>query len=78
MALSDQLRASLVTAACVLALAIVSKYFIARELDFVSQYGPVWVYIAYVGTEENKKHSALLWSFVIVAATMGILVVYAL
>ena len=81
MRLTGDLTVSLVTAVCILALAIVSKYFLDVELDLVSQYGPVWIYIVYViGKDEARrsKRSTLFWSAAIVLATLAILVVYAI
>ena len=81
MRLTGDLTVSLVTAACILALAIVSKYFLDVELDFVSQYGPVWIYIVYIiGRDEARrsKRSTLLWSATIIVATVAIMVVYAI
>ena len=81
MRLTGDLTVSLVTAVCILALAIVSKYFLDVELDFVSQYGPVWIYIVYViGKDEARrsKRSTLFWSAAIIAATVAILAVYAI
>jgi len=79
--LSEGLVVSLVTGACILALAIVSKYFLNREMDFISQYGPVWVYIAYVISDREDKDTPrgrLFWSLAIAIATLAIIVVYAL
>ena len=78
---SHQLIVSLVAGACVLILAIASKYFVARELDFVSQYGPVWILIAYdISSSEVKRtrRGTLYWSLAIAVATLAIVVVYAL
>lgn len=81
MRLTGDLTVSLVTAVCILALAVVSKYFLDVELDFVSQYGPVWIYIVYViGKDETRRsqRSTLLWSATIIVATVAILAVYAI
>lgn len=81
MKLSDELKVSLVTAVCILALAVVSKA-LSLQLDFISQYGPVWVFIAYTSTKDVKKKSicsnALFWSLAIILVTLAILVVYAI
>ena len=81
--LSDDLMVSLVTGACILVLAVVSKYVLDVELDFVSQYGPVWMYIAYIIMKDSAKDSAggrrvLFWSTAIILVTVAILAVYAL
>ena len=80
---SDDVVVSLVTGACILVLAVVSKYILEVELDFVSQYGPVWMYIAYIIMKDSAKDStggrrALFWSTAIILVTVAILVVYAL
>lgn len=81
--LSDDLMVSLVTGACILVLAVVSKYVLDVELDFISQYGPVWMYIAYIIMKDRSKdltrgRRTLFWSMAIVVVTTAILVVYAL
>ncbi len=72
---------SAVTGVCVLLLAVVSKYMIEDEMDFVSQYGPVWIYIAYgisPSRERRQRRSMMIWSIVIAATTAAIILVYAL
>lgn len=78
--LSDPVIVSLVAGVCILALAIVSKYFLDREMDFVSQYGPAWIYIAYTISKSEEKETprgTLFWSLAIAIATLAIIVVYA-
>lgn len=82
MKLADEVKVSLVTAACILALAIVSKNVLHVQLDIISIYGPVWIYIAYVSTRGSAKKSkwrdsTLYWSLLIVAVTAAILALYA-
>lgn len=81
MKLSDDLKVSLVTGACILALAVASKA-LQLQLDFISLYGPVWMFIAYTATKEVKKKSvcsnAMFWSIAIILVTLAILVVYAI
>lgn len=81
MRLASEIKVSLVAAICVLALAIISKYSLNAELDFVSQYGPVWIYITYVITRNkegkpNVCNRPLFWSLAMIIATALILVVY--
>jgi len=83
MRLSDELKISIVTAICILLLAIVSKNILSVHLDFISLYGPVWVYIAYIITKDNIIKSklccsALFWSLAIIVVTLAILLVYAI
>jgi len=79
----DEVKVSLVTAVCILALAIVSKNVLNVQLDFITQYGPVWMLIAYLATKENAKKSKyccspLFWSLAIILVTLAILVLYAI
>ena len=83
MKLAKDIQVSLVTGVCVLALAVVSKYFIDTELDFISQYGPVWIFIVYIITRDRAEKSGvsgspLFWSLAIIIATLAIVVVYAI
>jgi len=83
MKLSDEVKVSLVTAFCILALAIVSKNILNVQLDFISQYGPSWMFIAYIITKgEDKKSkiccSTLFWSLAIIIVTAAILLLYAI
>jgi len=72
-----------VTGVCILALAVISKYVINVELDFISQYAPVWIFIAYIITKDKAGKSRicsslLFWSLAIIVVTIAVLVVYAL
>jgi EamA domain-containing membrane protein RarD len=83
MKLSDEVKVSLVTAVCILALAIVSKNILNVQLDFISLYGPVMVFIVYIILKDNVKkseigYSPLIWSLVIIFMTAAILILYSL
>lgn len=83
MKISNDIKVSFVTAACIVALAAVSRGVLNVQLDFVSQYGPAWVFIAYVITREGAEKSricgnATLWSLAVVLVTAAILGLYAL
>jgi len=74
---------SLLTAVCLLALATISKYVLNAHLDFVSLYGPAWVFIAYVITRDRAEKgricgSPVFWGLAIVITTLAILVLYAI
>jgi len=80
---SNDLEVSLVTAFCLLALAIVSKKILQVQLDVISLYGPVWIYIAYIITRDKQKEAKvcsnpLFWSAAIILVTLAILAIYAL
>ncbi|KXA94866.1 hypothetical protein AKJ36_02100 [candidate division MSBL1 archaeon SCGC-AAA259I07] len=78
MEISDEVKVSLVTAVCVLALAIISKNILQVELDFITQYGPVWLFITYIITRGKEKSSGkpLIWSATIIIVTIAILFLY--
>jgi len=81
MKLSSEVKVSLVTAVCILALAVVSKNILGVQLDFISLYGPVWIYIVYIITRDKAKKTicrrSLYWSLAIILVTIAILAVYA-
>ena len=77
--LSNDVKLSLLTAVCLLALAIISKNVLRVQLDFISLYGPFWVYIAYMISRDKQKESkALLWSLAIIFTTLAIIILYAI
>jgi len=83
MTLSDEAKVSLVTAGCILTLAIVSKNVLRVQLDFISSFGPVWVFIAYIITKDSVKNSKiccnpLFWALAIIVVTAAILILYAI
>jgi hypothetical protein len=59
MRLSGDVILSLLTGFCLLALAMISKYVLNAQLDFVSLYGPAWVFIAYVITRDKAKKARI-------------------
>jgi len=78
-----ELKVSLVTVVCILALAVISKNILHVQMDFVSQYAPIWMFVVYIITREKAKASKicgrpLFWSISIVLITLAILVVYAI
>ncbi len=80
---SNEIKVSLVTAVCILVLAVISRKVINVQLDFVSLYGPVWIYIAYIISKDKTRKSKtcsspLFWSLAIILATLAILVLYAI
>jgi len=80
---SNDVKLSLVTAVCLLVLAIVSKNVLRVQLDFISLFGPFWVYIAYIISRGGKKESRicsspLFWSLAIIFVTLAILAIYAI
>lgn len=78
-----ELTVSLTTVVCLLILAIVPRYIIHVQLDFIPQYAPAWIYIAHMISREERRESKisnvpLLWSLAIIISTAAILLVYAI
>jgi hypothetical protein len=79
--MTGEVQVSLVTAVCILALAVASKWIVHTELDFVSQYAPVWIYIVYIisrGRNEESERQPKFWSLAIIFVTLAVIAVYAL
>ena len=79
MRIADEIKVALVTAACILGMAIITKNVLNVQLDFISQYAPSWVFIVYIITRGQAKkysHEALYWSIAIMAVTIAVLALY--
>ena len=81
MKLANEIKVSLVTVVCILALAVISKNILHVQMDFISQYASIWMFV--IITREKAKSSKicgspLFWSTAIVLITLAILVVYAI
>ncbi len=68
---------ALVTAACLLAEAVIAKNVIDVELDFISQFAPLWIFIAYLVSGLRDRTSELAFVAAIISATAAVLVLYA-
>ena len=78
----DQIRDPLVTvalvaAACLLVEAVIAKNVIEVELDFFSQFAPLWIFIAYLVSGLHDRTSEIAFIAVIILATAAILVLHA-
>jgi Mn2+/Fe2+ NRAMP family transporter len=79
MKIADEIKVALVTAACILAVAVISKNVLNVQLDFISHYAPSWMFIVYILTSQQSKkikHNALYWSIAIVVVTAAVLALY--
>ena len=72
-----QVVVSLVAAACLLVEAVVAKNVIDVELDFFSQFVPMWIFIVYLVSGLRDRTSEFAFISVIVLATAAVLVLYA-
>ena len=73
-----QVTVSLVAAACLLAEVVIAKNVIDVELDFFSQFVPLWIFIAYLVSGLRDRRSEIAFIAVMVLATAAILVLYAI
>lgn len=72
-----QVTVSLVAAACLLVEAVIAKNVIEVELDFFSQFAPMWILVAYLVSGLRDRTSEIAFIAVIILATVAILVLYA-
>jgi hypothetical protein len=73
----SQVRVALVTAVCLILEAVIAKNVIDVELDFFSQFVPLWVFIAYLVSGLRDRVSELAFMAAVVATTVAVLVLYA-
>ena len=71
-------RVALVAAACLMVGAIVAKNVLDVQLDFVSQLGALWVWLAYTLSGRTDRRAELGAMLAAVLVTAAILVFYAL
>jgi len=71
-----QVVLSLVAAACLLAEAVIAKNVIGVELDFFSQFVPMWIFIAYLVSGLRDRTSEIAFIAVLVLATAAVLALY--
>ena len=69
---------SLVAGACLLVEAVIAKNVIDVELDFFSQFLPMWIFIAYLVSGLRDRASEIAFIAVIILATAAVLVLYAI
>ena len=72
-----QVVVSLVAAACLLVEAVIAKNVIDVELDFFSQFVPMWIFLAYLVSGVRDRRSEFAFIAVIILATAAVLVLYA-
>ena len=68
---------ALVAAACLLVQAVIAKNVLDVELDFVSQFAALWIFIAYQLSGRRDRASEIAFMIVIVLVTVAILILYA-
>ena len=77
-ALEDlQVRLALLVAAALIVEAVLAKNVLDVQLDFVSQFAPMWVFIAYQVSGRHDRRATLVAAVAVVVVTAAVLVVYA-
>lgn len=78
--LSDEVKLSLVTAICLLGMAIISKNILNVQMDFISANGPFYVFFIYLLTKNQKSkcNKPLYWNLAIILVTISTIFLYAL
>ena len=73
---APEVMVSLVAGACLLVEAVIANV-IDVELDFFSQFVPMWIFIAYLVSGLRDRRSEIEFTAVIILATAAVLVLYA-
>ena len=72
-----EVRVAWVTAVCLVLEAVIAKNVLDAELDFISQFAPFWVFIAYLVSGLRDRVSEISFIAAIVVTTVAVLVLYA-
>ncbi len=82
MKLADEVKVALVTAACLLGIAIILKNVLHVQADFIVSNSPLYLYIVYLITRGQAKKSKcdkpLYWSLAIILVTLFTIALYAM
>lgn len=74
---NPQVTVSLVAAGCLLVEAVIAKNVLDVDLDFFSQFAPMWIFVAYLVSGLRDRTSEVASIAVIILATAAVLVLYA-
>ena len=82
MRMADEIKVALVTAVCVLGVAIIFKNVLHVQADFIVSNGPSYLFIVYIITRGQAKKSKcdkpLYWSLAIIFVTLFTIGLYAI
>ncbi|MBU7025715.1 MAG: hypothetical protein HXS48_02145 [Theionarchaea archaeon] len=82
MELADEVKVALVTAACVLGIAVIFKNVLHVQADFIVSNGPFYLFIVYLITRAQAKKSKcdnpLYWSAAIIFVALVTIALYAI
>ncbi|MBX7111178.1 MAG: hypothetical protein K1X87_04940 [Dehalococcoidia bacterium] len=72
-----EVRPAILTAIVLLAQAVIAKNVLDVELDIVSQFAPLYVFIAYQVSQLRTRGAELAFDAAIVLTAVGVLTLYA-
>ncbi|MCW3133985.1 MAG: hypothetical protein N2V78_06635 [Methanophagales archaeon] len=82
MKIADEVKVALVTAACILSIAIIFKNVLHVQADFIILNSPVYLFVVYIITRDKAKKSKcdrpLYWSLAIIFVTLVTIALYAI
>ena len=82
MKIADEVKIALVTATCILSIAIIFKNVLHVQADFIISNSPVYLFIVYIITrgQDNmsKYDKPLYWSLAIIFVTLLTIALYAI
>lgn len=73
-----EVRVALVTATALIAQAVIAKNVLEVELDYLSQFAALWVFIVFLISEQRDRAAELGFIAAIAAVTAAVLALYAL
>ncbi|MGE0134744.1 MAG: hypothetical protein AB7L91_10680 [Dehalococcoidia bacterium] len=71
-----EVRPALLTAVVLLAQAVVARNVLDVELDIVSQFAPLYVFIAYQASRLRTRSAELAFSATVVLVSLAVLALY--
>ncbi len=79
---ADEVKVSLVTAVCILGIAIIFKNVLNVQADFIILNSPIYLFIVYIiargRTNKSKCDRPLYWSLAIIFITLFTIALYAI
>jgi len=75
--LSGEVWLALVTAVALMAQAVIAKNVLDEELDFVSQYAALWVFVVFLISGERGRAAEIGTAVAVVAVVGAVLALYA-
>ncbi|MCC6268865.1 MAG: hypothetical protein IT300_14955 [Dehalococcoidia bacterium] len=74
---TSEVRVAIITALTLLLQAVLAKNVLDVELDYWGQFAPLWVFIAFMLSNQRDRHAELGTIAVIVVTSAAVLMLYA-